>query len=45
MKFVTFKSAEKVSLGILTNAGNAIIPLPEAEKFYLNSATLPDTMF
>lgn len=44
MHFITFQANGKTDIGILSEQKNAIIPLQAAERFYLNSATLPGTM-
>lgn len=44
MKFVTFEVKEKSHLGILMDDKNCVIPLQAAEKFYLGTTTLPNTM-
>lgn len=44
MKFVTFESSGIIDVGILSNDENAVIPLQAAERFYLKSATLPNSL-
>lgn len=44
MHFVTYASNEKITLGLLSTDQKSVIPLQVAEKYYLNSNTLPDTM-
>ncbi|HEY3424460.1 MAG TPA: fumarylacetoacetate hydrolase family protein [Negativicutes bacterium] len=44
MNFVTFEANGKSDVGILFNDNNVVIPLQAAERFYLKSATLPNTM-
>ena len=44
MHFVTFEAKGKQKIGILLQDKNIVIPLQEAEKFYLKSETLPATM-
>lgn len=42
MRFVTFQVEGQNNLGLLSN--NSVIPLQQAEKCYLGTATLPNTM-
>lgn len=44
MHFVTFEVKGQENLGILSNDQQKVIPLQAAEKFYLNTTTLPNTM-
>lgn len=44
MKFVTFETDGKATIGILSADQKFIIPLQAAEKHYCNRAALPDTM-
>lgn len=44
MYFVTFHAKEKEHLGVLSLKDQTVIPLQEAEAYYLETNRLPDTM-
>lgn len=44
MKFITYEFAGQVNIGIAVEEKNCLIPLQEAEKKYLATNTLPNTM-
>ena len=44
MKFVTFEANRKTEIGVLSTDELFVIPLQAAEKLYLGSSILPDTM-
>jgi 2-keto-4-pentenoate hydratase/2-oxohepta-3-ene-1,7-dioic acid hydratase in catechol pathway len=44
MHFITYQFNGNRDIGILSNDQNEVIPLQAAERFYCNSAALPNTM-